>query len=136
MVLCSYLLRYVCLCLVLFNNTSYPYTKNKADTDLSRTDLLQDNHRSVFETITCMLLVFCMPVIGCHKYDTYTCHQLVLTAAKHSMGSLFLVIIDLIIIAIIFIFYKYHNTKLKNVVSYLTIYLKRQLCDIKLYFRM
>ena len=28
-----------------------PIHKNKAVTDLSQTDLLQDNHRSVFETV-------------------------------------------------------------------------------------
>ena len=38
-----------------------PYTKSKA-VGLSQTDLLQDNHRSVFETVTCMLLICCMPV--------------------------------------------------------------------------
>ena len=42
---------------------TYPMHKNKASTGLSQTDLLQDNYRSVFETVNFILLICCMPVI-------------------------------------------------------------------------
>ena len=88
-----------------------PYTKGKVVTDLSQTDPLQDNHRSVFDTIACMLHNYALYA----SYRTTTCishasHLLVLTAAIHSKDSLnlYMVMTDLLMTAIIFIYHECH----------------------------
>ena len=97
-----------------------PYTKGKVVTDLSQTDPLQDNHRSVFDTIACMLHNYALYA----SYRTTTCishasHLLVLTAAIHSMDSLnlYMVMTDLSMTAIIFIYHECHLQQVDMLIS-------------------
>ena len=56
---------------------------------LAQTDLLQDNHRSAFETVTCMLCIYLLH--ASYRVATsvlHACHLLILTAAIDSMDSL------------------------------------------------
>ena len=61
-----------------------PYTQSEGVTGLSQTDLLRDNHSSVFETATCMQLICCMPTTElpqvCHMPVIYLFWQLLYIA--------------------------------------------------------